>query len=100
MARHLGLGEGLGDQPDPLDVRQVGQGPAPEGCPPDLPDIRQVGRASIIGEMRAPLRANLSVQVNLGAFAGVARPAGRLAGRAGPDPLGRSGKGKKNQSKS
>ena len=33
--------------------------------------------------MRAPLTANLSVQVNLGAFAGVARPAGRLAGRVG-----------------
>ena len=26
-ARRLGLGEGLGDKPDPLDVRQVGRGP-------------------------------------------------------------------------
>ena len=64
-ARHLGLGEGLGDQPDPLDVRQVGQGPAPEGCPPDLPDIRQVGRASIIGQMWAPLTASTSIWEHL-----------------------------------
>ena len=82
-ARRLGLGEGLGDKPDPLDVRQVGRGPAPEECPPDPPDVRQVGRASIIVQMQALLTANLSVQVNLGAFAGVARPAGRPAGRAG-----------------
>ena len=56
--------------PDPLDVWQVGRGPAHEGCPPDLLDVWQVGRASIIGQIQAPLTANLSVQVNLGAFAG------------------------------
>ena len=36
-ARHLGLGDGLGNKPDALDFGRSGKGP------PDLPDIRQVG---------------------------------------------------------
>ena len=79
----FGFGEGLGDKPDPPDVRQVGRGPAPEECPPDPPDVWQVGRASVIFQMQTLLTTNLSVQVNFRAFAEVARPAGHPAGRAG-----------------
>ena len=73
-AGHLGFGDGLGDQPDPLDIRQVGRGPAHPtagrlgfdeglGDKPDPLDVWQVGRGA-------------------GSRGMSARPAGRPAGRA------------------
>ena len=100
-------GEGwLLSLPDPLDGWQVGRGPHPEERPPDPLDVPQVGRASQIGQIQVPLTANPSVQADLGGSGGVARPAGRPAGRVGPHwtsgraggarPGGEVGKGSKN----
>ena len=50
---------------------------------PDLLDVWQVGRASVIIQMQTLLTTNLSAQVHFWAFAEVARPAGHPAGRVG-----------------